>query len=73
MVTDGDYARGRHSIMYRLVDSLCCTPLNDTQIKIKKIKLGKIKTSVLLLVILATSQMLSSNLHSWLSNWMVQM
>ena len=26
MVTDGSYTNGEHSIIYKLVESLCCTP-----------------------------------------------
>lgn len=43
MLTDGSYTCGEHSIIYRVVESLCCTPetnetlcVNYTQIKINK-------------------------------------
>ena len=44
MGTDGSYTCGKHSIMYKIVESLCCTPetnitlhVNYTK-KLKKIK-----------------------------------
>lgn len=52
MVTGGNYAyHGEHFIMYKTVESLCCTPaanimcVNCTTIKIKKIKEKNLPTS----------------------------
>ena len=49
MVTDGSYTGGEHSVIYKLVESICCTPetnvtlcVNYTQFfNLNFIKMGK--------------------------------
>ena len=45
MVTDGRYTCGEHSIMYRLVESLCCAP-ETLRVDCTSIKKQKQKTKV---------------------------
>jgi len=35
-VTDGDYTEGEHQVMYRIVESICCTPKSENTVKRQK-------------------------------------
>lgn len=33
LVTDGNYIEGEHRVMYRIVESICCTPKSENIVK----------------------------------------
>ena len=51
MVTDGIYTCGKHSIMYRLVKSLCCTPENNVRMYVNYNQIKKINIIIMMIFI----------------------